>query len=175
MIYGPYDGALRRRGTPGRMWAGRTGGVKNGTRRSILTGADRGGCFSERSGDNPKAWGFVDYRGGVPPARRSAAEATRGSGRGRRGRTPGRPLLLAHRRATDQREDFIDPSQKSGPPGWPGGGGIRCPRLWPLWLGSRGRGGCRERKRGSWRGDPRTRRCEGGEAQRGAAGGLGRR
>ncbi len=49
---------------------------------------------------------------------------------------------------TDQREDFIDPSQKSGPPGCPGGGGIRCPRLYPLWLGSRGRGGCRERKGG---------------------------
>jgi hypothetical protein len=50
---------------------------------------------------------------------------------------------------TDQREDFIDPSQKSGPPGWPGGGGIRCPPLCPLWLGSRGRGGCRERTGGT--------------------------
>ena len=49
---------------------------------------------------------------------------------------------------TDQGEDFIDPGQESGPPGWPGGGSIRCPRLGSLCLGSWGRGGCRERERG---------------------------
>jgi hypothetical protein len=48
----------------------------------------------------------------------------------------------------DQGEDFIDPSQKSRPPGGTGGGGIRCVRLSPLWLDSRSRRGCRERKRG---------------------------
>jgi hypothetical protein len=50
---------------------------------------------------------------------------------------------------TDQGEDFIDSSQKSRPPGWPGGGGVGCPRLCPLWLESRDRGGCRGRKRGT--------------------------
>jgi hypothetical protein len=50
---------------------------------------------------------------------------------------------------TDQREDFIDPSEKSGPPGGPGGGGIGCVPFYPLWLESRGRGFCRERKRGT--------------------------
>jgi hypothetical protein len=49
---------------------------------------------------------------------------------------------------TDQREDFINPSEKSGPSGRPGGGGVGCPGLCPLWLESRGRGRCRERKRG---------------------------
>jgi len=33
---------------------------------------------------------------------------------------------------TDQGEDFIDPGQEGGPSGWPGGGGIRCPRLCAL-------------------------------------------
>ena len=40
------------------------------------------------------------------------------------------------------------PGQEGGPSGWPGGGGVGCPRLSPLWLESRGRGGCRGRKRG---------------------------
>lgn len=50
---------------------------------------------------------------------------------------------------TDQREDLLDPSQKSGQPGWSGGDGIRCPHLCPFWLEDRSRGGCRQRKRGS--------------------------
>ena len=50
---------------------------------------------------------------------------------------------------TDQGEDLVDASQKRGPPGGPGGGGIRCGRPCPVWLGSRGRGGRRERKRGA--------------------------
>jgi hypothetical protein len=48
---------------------------------------------------------------------------------------------------TDQRKHFIDPGQKGGPPGGPGGSGVRCPRLSALWLGSRGGGGYRGRKR----------------------------
>ena len=48
---------------------------------------------------------------------------------------------------TDQGEDLVDPSQKSGPLGGTEGGGIRCPRLCGLGLGSRGRGFWRKRKR----------------------------
>jgi hypothetical protein len=80
---------------------------------------------------------------------RGRRDRTRVIGRGRRG---GRQRDEGERRltgGTDQGEDFIDPSEKSGPPGGPGGGGIGCVPFYPLWLESRGRGFCRERKRGT--------------------------
>jgi hypothetical protein len=52
---------------------------------------------------------------------------------------------------TDEGKDFIDPSLQGGPPGRPGGGGVGGVGWLCLWLGSRGRGGCRERKRGTGR------------------------
>jgi hypothetical protein len=47
----------------------------------------------------------------------------------------------------DEGEDLIDPGQEGGPSGWSGGRGIRCSRLCPLRLGSRGGGFCRERRK----------------------------
>jgi hypothetical protein len=49
----------------------------------------------------------------------------------------------------DEGKDFIDPSQEDGPPGGPGGGGIRCLSVRFLWLGRLGGGGFWEGKPGT--------------------------
>ena len=84
------------------MWAGRTGGIKNGRRGGVFPWGR--GVFGESERASGGAGGpEINLPRSDRSCRQEWARAQRDRsreiGRGRRGRIPGRPLLLPHRRA----------------------------------------------------------------------------